>query len=137
MDGRIGQVWSHKGIERTLLRIRELPQDVYNRRKENIINSLLIRVQKKMPGMSKEDIQEYHDRIAGFLDEVRNMNDTDFMIKRDTLLKDYKEKLGFIPKKKPTPQQKIKRFLLSEEALKVLKEWHTGLKGRNNRSPMG
>lgn len=121
-EGRIGQVEINKGLENLLLRIRSIPADVYNKRKEAIVERIYLKIERHLEHVAGNDNNGYREKIGEFLDNIRSMSDTDFMIKKDGILNEFKKSFNIRPKPKISCEQKIVRFLLSRGAVKLLDE---------------
>lgn len=120
-NGRIGQSGSDARNIKLLERIRKIPAFRYNIKKEELIDNLLVRIKERIPPAIELDESEARIKIANIFDRVRALEDVEFGINKEALAKEFKESI--LPVRKPFPRKvKIRKFLLSENIISILKE---------------
>lgn len=121
-DGRVGQAGSSKPIADLLDKVRTLPESVYAKRKPFILDRFMLRIEKMLPFLSQDELESYRKKLDGTLDRIRSMDDVDFSVQKEDIIRDLKASLKLRPHKEQSPEEKIKRFLLSEQSIEVLKK---------------
>jgi hypothetical protein len=119
--GRIGQADSGAGITKLFERVKELPEEKYEKRKEHFVYNLLEAMKKKLPIGSQPDETNLRSKILVTLNKVRAMSDVDFQLKKEEIAEDFHNSM--LPNKKEMPRKdKIKKLLLCENIIPILKE---------------
>ena len=121
-EGRVGQEGGNKHFIAMLEKIRFLPAHAYQNKKQSIIDRVVTHTEKRMPFLTREYIQNYRKKIEKSFDEIREMNDVDFSIQKSEIAHEIKNSLTAGKKRVQSPEDKIKKFLLSEQAIDVLKK---------------
>jgi len=120
-NGRIGQSGSDERNIKLLERIRKIPAFRYNNKKEEIIDNLLVRIKERIPPVIELDESEARIKISNIFDKARAMEDVEFGINKEALAEEFKESI--LPARKPfTRKVKIRKFLLSENIIPILRE---------------
>ena len=120
-NGRIGQSGSDERNIKLLERIRKIPAFRYNIKKVELIDNLLVRIKERIPPTIELDESEARIKISNIFDKVRAMEDVEFGINKDSLAEEFKESI--LPARKQfTRKVKIRKFLLSENIIPILKE---------------
>ncbi len=116
---RIGQTGSSEMIAKHLEKIRDLPESIYVREKDNIISKALKKKKEHLPVLKEFDEDAEGERIEAILDKVRSMRDVDFTLNKDRIAEEFK---GDDKKRdsKNDVVQKIRHFLLDPIVLKYL-----------------
>ncbi len=119
--GRIGQADPGAGITKLLERVKKLPEEKYKERKGNFVDNLLEATKKKFPAGSQPDETSLRSKILLTLNKVRTMSDADFQLKKEEIAEDFHDSM--LPNKKEMPRKdKIKKLLLCENIIPILKE---------------
>ncbi len=121
-EGRVGQEGGNKHFIAMLEKIRFLPAHAYQNKKQSIIDRVVTHTEKRMLFLTREDIQNYRKKIEKSFDEIREMNDVDFSIQKSEIAHEIKNSFTAGKKRVQSPEDKIKKFLLSEQAIDVLKK---------------
>lgn len=125
--GRIGQAEGHLGISKRLEKIRDLSQQEYNRKKYEFADKMVKKVKMRIPPQVKVDEEQIRQDILSMLDETRQLSSAEFLLRKDELAKELKEKI--LPTKDTIDlNYKIGRFFLNPEAVEVLEK----LKAKGN-----
>lgn len=118
-EARVGQSGSPHGIVKHLEKIRELPENIYSRERENIIEIALKKKKENSPLQEEFDEDEEREMICSILERTRTMGDVDFALKKNELAEEFKGE-----KKKRDSEKdilhKIRNFLLDPIVLKYL-----------------
>ena len=118
---RAGQAENLEGAERQLMRIRNLPYPVFERRKEGIAQATIDRIKRHLPKGYIMDEDAERERILSIFEEARNLSDVDFALRKTELVQRLKSKYE-LPKPPIDMSVKIERFLLAPEIIPLLKE---------------
>jgi hypothetical protein len=117
---RIGQVSTSVGIIKGLERIRSLSEEVYNFRKDKIINRYIERISLKFPYLKEEEIEKARQELSEIIDQMRSLSDVEFDIQKESIAQKIK---NVIDKKHPLDVDRIiSHFLLNPQAIPVLEE---------------
>ncbi len=119
--GRIGQADSGEGLVNALERVKKMPEARYEEQKTHLAEKLIERIKKHYP--PQETLNEAHikSKLLKTFEEVRDMEDVEFELKKEDIAKGFEE--TSLPKKKEMSRAaKIKKFLLSENIIPILKE---------------
>lgn len=119
-QGRIGQAADNAPLLKILERVEAAPEGRYagglrDRSAERIVEE----VKKKTPVETKVDEAAVKAEVLKTFAAVRSMDETDFLIKKESIAQELYEKI-FPPTTPMTRKQKIKRFLLSENTIGIL-----------------
>jgi len=116
---RVGQAGGAVGIERLLERIHDMPEALYQQRKEGILMGVAARLEKKT---HKEiDVEKEKKRLAKIFNEARALSDLEFDLKKAELA----QKILPEEKKVKTEKQRLRKiahFLLSPRIIPILEE---------------
>lgn len=115
-----GQVENLKGAERKLTRIRNMPDTIFERRKEKLAQRTLEALRRRLPRGFIIEEEEEKKRILSILDEARNLADVDFALKKTELAQKLKSKYA-LPKPPLDISVKIERLLLASRIIPLLK----------------
>lgn len=119
--GRIGQSDVSTGITGVLERVKLASESRYAQNKDKLINKLLDKIKAKAPRYFQIDEVKTRLQIIETFEKVRSMDDVDFQIKKTSIAEDLRNKL--LPKESGLNRRdKIKRFLLTENAIYILEE---------------
>lgn len=120
-EGRIGQADNPHGFSKVLERVRSMPEDVYNLKKDEIAQKAIDRVKAKVPAGFIIEEEKIKAELQAAMDEARAMSDVDFSVKKDELASNIKTHL--LPEKPPMNiGVKIERFLLQPEIIPILEK---------------
>ena len=108
---RIGQVEGTAPAERALERMREMPDPMFERRKEQVAQMALELVRRHLPKGLIINEDEEKDRISSIFEEARAMSDVEFELEKANLAQQLKSR--YEQSKPPLDVNvKIERFLL-------------------------
>ena len=130
-ESRIGQLVDVQGIGQRLARLRSMPDRLYERRKNDLINQT-IEGMKIRTGFipDGETTSELTAKLADFYDRLRRLSEVDFEIKKEALVKEFMELTK--PKLRPMDlRKKIEIFLLAPEIVPILEAWPQEVQGRH------
>ena len=116
---RVGQAGGAVGIERLLEKIHDMPQPIYQQRKEGILMGVATRLEKHTH--KEVNVEKEKKRLAKIFDEARALSDLEFDLKKAELA----EKVLPEENKVKTEKQRLKkvsRFFLSPRVIPVLEE---------------
>jgi len=119
-EGFIGQAGDSNGLCDKLDRIRSASDEIYEKRKDRV----LARIEEKLKReFSSEEVAKKMKEIEHIIEQVRDMNDKDYEIKRDGLVEKLQE-IGTKKIEETTDRQSvvIGRFLLNPALCKVFEE---------------
>jgi len=128
---RVGQAKSTGAMEKFLDWVRALPDPVYANQMDEIIENVIIRVEKHVGVMKEEDRWDYSDRLKDVSERARNMNDVDFELSKPGLAAELdpgdrsellKECLAEMGVKKYQLEGKVTQFLLVPRIIKILEK---------------
>ncbi|MEW6025980.1 MAG: hypothetical protein AB1599_01610 [Planctomycetota bacterium] len=129
---RVGQAKSNEQAIEHLRKLREVPQDVYEQKRENILNRYFSKFEDKKGKMNEDEKAREKKRLFDLADRVRSMSAEDFELNKDDLaeefiIKDRAEELETQLKdileyrhKDKGGLNKIGRFFLKPEMLGIL-----------------
>lgn len=119
-QGRIGQADSAGGIAKVLVNVKSSSDARYDKIKFRLSDKILKKV--KFYRVKEGDIDEAKARemIFAAFAQVRAMDKVDFELKKDQIAKQLQDEV--MPKKEISRQQKIRKFLLSENIISILEE---------------
>jgi hypothetical protein len=119
-DSRIGQAADVQGIANRLSRLRSLPNQAYERQRDQIIERTLEGIKLRAgQAMETEDEEELAERIRRFYDRARGLAEVDFEVQKEKLAEEFVS----LAKPKTIPldaTKKIGIFLLSLEVIPIL-----------------
>lgn len=117
---RIGQAVEETVVGKLLERVRGLPQEIYEVKKYEMSARYMEKISLQYPQLKEKELSEAKEKFLEIIDEVRNMSDVDFAIKKQDVDNKIKE---LVSTDKPVDVNKrITRFLLSKQVIPVLKE---------------
>lgn len=116
---RVGQTSSPEMIAKHLEKIRKLPDEIYIKQREHIIDRAIKKEKEYMRPFDEFDEEAERERLGNILDRVRDMSDVDFALNKEKIAEEFKGKT-----KKDKPENdvllKIRRFLLDPIVLKYI-----------------
>ncbi|MEK7449677.1 MAG: hypothetical protein AAB019_09360 [Planctomycetota bacterium] len=136
---RVGQAKDNANVVKLLRRIREVPEEVYQEKREKLLAKAFEKFEKNKGPLTAEEKSLEEERLFDLVDEVRLMADEEFEINKEDIAKEfaikdkakelenqlkeiseyrYKDKKGL---------NKIGRFFLNELACPILQERLTKL----------
>ena len=116
---RVGQAGATVGMERLLKRIHDMPQPVYQQRKEGILMGAAARLEKHT--RKEVDVEKEKRRLAKIFDEARALSDLEFDLKKAELAQKILPEENKVKTEKER-LRKIARFFLSPRIIPVLEE---------------
>ncbi len=120
-QGRIGQAEDNTPLLKTLEKIEAAPDAKYSRMKDKAAEKIVNEVKKKTPAGVQVDEAAVKTEILGTFEAARSMDKADFLIKKESIAQELNCKI--FPAATPlSRKQKIKRFLLSENIIDILKK---------------
>ncbi|MEW5900271.1 MAG: hypothetical protein AB1715_02280 [Acidobacteriota bacterium] len=118
-EGRVGQAADYRGFVSKLERIREIPDRLYERRKEMICGRTMEEIRLRAGRAADFNEGEMIKRIDAYFDKVRSLSPTDFEIQKDKLAEEFVS-IAKPAKRAPDLTQKIGAFLLAAEVIPAL-----------------
>ena len=118
---RIGQAEGTAPAERALERIREIPDLMFERRKEQMAQRVLELVRRRLPKGLLINEDEEKDRIISIFEEARAMSDVEFELEKANLAQQLKSRYE-LSKPPLDVNVKIERFLLDPLIVPLLEE---------------
>lgn len=119
--GRIGQSDADTGITKVLERVKASPGQIYSQRKDEFVSRILDRIKSKIPPQVTIDEANVSSEIMKTFEEVRNMDDVDFQVKKTAIAEELHNKI--LPEKfSLSRKDKIKKFLLTKNIIPILEE---------------
>jgi hypothetical protein len=123
---RIGEIGNANREVKQLERIRNMSEEDYLLRKEEIASRIVERILFYIPKRKRKDIERsiMLEKILAMFDEVRTLSDIDFELSKEEIAKEFKAEIeNLLPKRENNIdiEVKIKRFLLSPQSLSILK----------------
>ncbi len=88
---RVGQASDNERVVSIMRRIRQMPQHMFDANLDGILDKHMEHLTKKKR-LSDKEKQAERERLKGFLNMVRNMEEVEFEINKDKLAEDYKWK---------------------------------------------
>ncbi len=116
---RVGQADATVGMERLLERIHDMPEALYQQRKEGILMGAAARLEKHTH--KEVEVEKEKKRLAKIFDEARALSDLEFDLKKAELA----QKILPEEKKIKTEKERLRKiahFLLSPRIIPVLEE---------------
>ncbi|RKX71178.1 hypothetical protein DRP53_02565 [candidate division WOR-3 bacterium] len=117
-EAKIGQSEKPLGIYHLLDRIRKMPEPVYQRNRDRIIERVAERIVLHAPPWQKLDQKLLKREIGKIFDRTRSLTPLEYSIQREELAEYLK---GFTHRPGSDLEPKIRKFLLSEEVIDLLK----------------
>ncbi|NIS59774.1 MAG: hypothetical protein GTO13_03425 [Proteobacteria bacterium] len=124
---RIGQASGDTRMgERFLTRVRQMDEDVYQRRNPLLIRRLIERVERRVGLFSDEERVEEERRVANILKRARELSDLDFEARKADLARELKEPhekaLESRHRKRRGDLDKLAKFLLDPKLIPILEK---------------
>lgn len=129
---RAGQASSNEGSIRIMRRIREIPEETWKQRNEELIGRHLERINKHRFKMTEEEMAREKERLLTLLEKIRSMSDMDFEMEKENLASELKpeDKLDSLreqmEKRKPMQKRpkvsKLGRYFLDKRIIPILEE---------------
>ncbi len=116
---RVGEAGAAVGIERLLERIHDMPQPIYQQRKEGILMGVATRLEKHTH--KEVDVEKEKKRLAKIFDEARALSDLEFDLKKAELAEEVLPEENKVKTEKQK-LRKVARFFLSPRIIPVLEE---------------
>jgi len=120
-EARIGQAEGTAPAERALGRIREMPDPMFERRKEQVAQMALELARRHLPKGLIINEDEEKDRIISIFEEARAMSDVEFELEKTNLAQQLKSRYE-LPKLPSDVTVKIEGFLLDPLIVPLLEE---------------
>lgn len=114
-----GAAEDSKGAERLLIRVRNIPAQGFEKRKEELVQKMIERIRRSLPKGFIIEEEEEKERILSVLEEARNLSDVDFTLKKTELVQELKSKYSR-PDLPIDISVKIERLLLTSEIIPLL-----------------
>lgn len=119
--GRIGQSDPSTGVDKVLEKVRNATEANYAKNRDRFVDGLVEKVKAKAAGKAEFDEVKIRNTVLETFEEVRSLDSAHFLVNREAIACKLADDI-FPVKNDLTRQQKIKRFLLSEQIIPVLKE---------------
>jgi hypothetical protein len=119
--GRIGQSDADTATVKILERVKTAPDAKYIRVKNKFLERLIDKVKEKAPPGFQIDEAKIRSDITEAFDKIRNMDDVDFQIDKTSIAQNLNDKI-FPPQSPMSRNDKIKKFLLSENVMPILED---------------
>jgi len=87
---RVRQAPNNAGYIKALERIRQIPQNIYSRRKGQIVEGLAKQIEAKGGPYPPEERDEFIRRLTDLVERVRSMSDSDFAIRSEELAEEFR-----------------------------------------------
>lgn len=116
---RVGQAGAAVGIERLLEKIHDMPEALYQQRKEGILMGVATRLEKHTH--KEVDVEKEKKRLAKIFDAARALSDLEFDLKKAELAEEILPEENKIKTEKQR-LKKVSRFFLSPRIIPVLEE---------------
>ena len=120
-QGRIGQAEDNTPLLKILEKVEAAPDARYARMKDKAAEKIVSEVKKKTPVGVQVDEAAVKTEILNTFGAARSMDKTDFLIKKESIAQGLNDNI-FPATASMTRKQKIKRFLLSENIIDILKK---------------
>ncbi|MCS7187749.1 MAG: hypothetical protein RMK89_12465, partial [Armatimonadota bacterium] len=88
---RVGQAPNNAGYIKALERLRQIPTNIYSRRKAQIIEGLAKQIEAKGGPYPPEERGEFVQRLTNLVERVRSLSDTDFAMKSEELAEEFRK----------------------------------------------
>ena len=137
---RVGQASSNEGAINILRRLRDVPQKVYEAKKNDILQKQFARFEKKHGKLTDEEKIREQERLFGLVERVRAMSDDEFEITKEELANEFKvkdlreelsERLKTLTEQREKDKPKLNKtgkFFLNPKMLGILEAKLEGLK---------
>lgn len=116
---RIGQADNKKGIGELLERIRYMPNNVYEFRKEEIAGNITKRIVEHLPRGYVFDEENEKERLITIFNHMRKMPEVDFIVEKDIFIKEIRNE-ATLPKPPIELWVKVHKYLLVPETAQVI-----------------
>ncbi|MFH1230727.1 MAG: hypothetical protein V1709_04435 [Planctomycetota bacterium] len=143
---RVGQVKSNERAIELLRRLRDVPQNIYEQKKDKILQEYFNKFEEKKGKLSDEEKEKEKKRLFGLIDKVRIMPDDNFELEKNELADEFmiKDKTEELEKQLKEILQyrhkdginKIGRFFLKPEMLSILMNRLNNLKNFKAPEPV-
>ena len=122
-EARVGQAEDTHAGERLLQRIRGIPDDQFEARKEKIAQKVLERVLARLPKSQVPALDQEEETawILCFLEKVRGLDEMTFAVEKEALVEEVKSRYA-VPEVPVDVSAKIKRHLLDPRIIPLLEE---------------
>jgi len=136
---RAGQASDNMGAIKRLRRLRDLPDEVWEKRKDRIISRMVDRYSKRKYEMTGEEKLQEKNRLTALFEQVRNMSETEFELEKEALAENIRpeDKIEGLVKElefrkpghgRPKMTRPV-RFLLNDHIIPILEERLEGKQG--------
>lgn len=82
---RAGQASDNMGAIKRLRRLRDLPDEIWEKRKDRIISRMVDRYSKRKYEMTGEEKLQEKNRLKALFEQVRSMSETEFELEKEAL----------------------------------------------------
>lgn len=111
---RIGQAGDNDGIIKGLTRVREVPEEKYERAKKVFLERVTPRLEKEIP---EKDVPAFLEKISSVMDKARKMTPEEFEIQKAALAEQVRPQRDI--NESEALQHKIDRFILNARFIDV------------------
>ena len=136
---RAGQASDNMGAIKRLRRLRDLPDEIWEKRKDRIISRMLDRYSKRKYEMTGEEKLQEKNRLIALFEQVRSMSETEFELEKEALAENIRpeDKIEGLVKElefrkpghgRPKMTRPV-RFLLNDHIILILEERLEGKQG--------
>ena len=124
---RIGQTSGDTRMgERLLTRVRQMDENVYQRRRPHLIQRYIERIERRVGLFSDEERAEEESRVADIFKRAREVSDVDFEARKGDLARELKEPhektLHSRHRKRRGDLDKLGKFLLDPKLIPILEK---------------
>ncbi len=88
---RVGQAPNNTGYIKALERLRQIPPNIYARRKAQLIEGLAKQIETRGGPYPPEEREEFVQRLTELVDRVRSLSDSDFAMKSEELAEEFRK----------------------------------------------
>ncbi len=88
---RVGQAPNNAGYIKALERVRQIPPNIYARRKAQIIEGLAKQIESKGGPYPPEERDDFIRRLTELIDRVRSLSDPDFAMRSEELAEEFRK----------------------------------------------
>ena len=120
-ESRIGQLDKTEGIINQLTRIRNLPEWLYEKKKYDIVEKTLEKIEKHTPKNTEFQREAARIKILQLFDEMRELSDADYMLQKNEYADKLKQKFS-IEKTMLDVSYKVEHFLLDPLIIPIIED---------------
>ena len=129
---RAGQASDNMGAIKRLRRLRDLPDEIWEKRKDRIISRMVDRYSKRKYEMTGEEKLQEKNRLISLFEQVRSMSETEFELEKEALAENMRpeDKIEGLVKElefrkpghgRPKMTRPV-RFLINDQIIPILEE---------------